>query len=220
MERLALLAGIFGTAFVVGFSGAMMPGPLLAVTISESARRGARAGPLLMLGHMALEAALVAVVAFGLAGILKDPLVIACIALLGGGVMCWMGQGMVRSARHTSLREAAGRRSRVHPVLAGALVSLSNPYWTIWWATIGITYVIMGLRFGLTGILVFFAGHILSDFTWYTAVSVGVARGGRLLSDRVYRTMIIVCGGALVGFGAWFVWTGVTVFRTGAVSLG
>lgn len=212
-----VLAGIFGTAFVVGFSGAMIPGPLLAVTISESTRRGAIAGPLLMLGHMVLEAALVAAVALGLSSVLKNPVVIGGVALIGGGVMCWMGQGMVRVARRTSLRDAAGQRSRMHPVLAGALVSLSNPYWTIWWATIGISYVIMGLRFGLVGILAFFAGHILSDFTWYTAVSIGVARGGRLLSDRVYRAMIVTCGVALVGFGAWFIWTGILTFRTGAL---
>jgi len=218
MDRLIVLAGIFGTAYVVGFSGAMMPGPLLAVTINESTRRGAIAGPLLMLGHMALEAALVAAVALGLSSVLKNPVVIGCVAFMGGGVMCWMGQAMVRSARHTTLRDAAGQRSRMHPVLAGALVSLSNPYWTIWWATIGITYVIMGLRFGLTGVIVFFAGHILSDFTWYTAVSVSVAQGGRLLSDRVYRAMIVACGATLVGFGAWFVWTGISTLRTGAVA--
>ena len=195
-----------------------MPGPLLAVTISESTRRGAIAGPLLVLGHMILEAALVAAVALGLARVLKNPVVIGCVALMGGGVMCWMGQGMVRSARRTSLREATGQQSRMHPVLAGALVSLSNPYWTIWWATIGITYVIIGLRFGLTGIIVFFAGHILSDFAWYTAVSVSVARGGRVLSDRAYRAMIITCGVALIGFGAWFVWTGISTLQTGAVA--
>ena len=177
MEEIATLAGIFGSAFVIGFSGAMMPGPLLAVTVSESARRGAVAGPHLMVGHMILEASLVAAIAFGLAGMLENPVVIGCLALVGGAVMCWMGQGMVRSVKNLSLSGTAQQRSRMHPVLAGALISLSNPYWTIWWATIGIAYVMTGLNHGLTGILVFFAGHILSDFVWYTGVSLGVARG-------------------------------------------
>ena len=44
----------------------MMPGPLLTVTISEAARRGPLAGPLLVAGHAVLEGALVALLFFGL----------------------------------------------------------------------------------------------------------------------------------------------------------
>jgi threonine/homoserine/homoserine lactone efflux protein len=109
-----------------------------------------------------------------------------------------------------SLDVKADDRKAMHPVLAGIVVSLSNPYWTIWWATIGITYVIIGLEFGLPGIVVFFAGHILSDFVWYTLVSVGIARGRRWLSDRTYRGLIVVCGIALILFGLWFLWIGFT----------
>jgi threonine/homoserine/homoserine lactone efflux protein len=218
MPTLATLGGIFGTAFLVGLSGAMMPGPLLTVTVSEAARRGASAGPLLVLGHMLLESALVAGLALGLAALLTNPVVIGAIALAGGGMMGWMGQDMVRTARHARLpRPGAAERRRLHPVAAGILVSLCNPYWTIWWATIGIAYVIMGLSFGLAGIVAFFAGHILADFAWYTCVSVGVAKGRAFLSDRLYAWIIGLCGAGLVGFGLWFIRKGLLTLRHGAL---
>jgi len=213
MDTLIRLTGIFVTAFIVGLSGAMMPGPLLAVTVNESTRRGAVAGPLLMVGHMALEALLVAGIAVGLAGFLRHPVTIGVVGLLGGAVMCWMGQDMIRSSRSSSLRAEAQGRNRMHPVAAGVLVSLSNPYWTIWWATIGISYVMMGLRFGVPGIAAFFIGHIAADFAWYTFVSVGMARGGKLISDGVYRRIITVCGIALVLFGVWFLRAGYEALR-------
>jgi len=208
MDTIARLGGIMLTAFVVGLSGALMPGPLLAVTLDESARRGARAGPLLILGHMILEGALVAGLAFGLAAVLAHRVVIGSIGVVGGVVMGWMGVGMLRSVGTLSLDAASAAPSRLHPVAAGIVVSLSNPYWTLWWVTIGAGYVVMGLRFGLPGILAFFAGHILADFAWYSLVSLSVARGRRFLTNRVYRGLVGVCGAALVLFGAWFVWSG------------
>jgi threonine/homoserine/homoserine lactone efflux protein len=103
----------------------------------------------------------------------------------------------------------------MHPVLAGIVVSLSNPYWTIWWATIGLGYVIMGLKFGAAGIAVFFLGHICSDFAWYSFVSYGVAGGKRLLSEKVYQGIIAACGVALLLFGVWFFHAGLAALRGG-----
>lgn len=206
------LGGIFVTAFVVGFSGAMMPGPLLAVTIGESARRGASAGPLIVIGHMILEAALVAAIALGLASFLNKPIVITVIGFAGGAMMCWMGQNMLRSAGAISLKLNANEPAKMHPVVAGIVVSLSNPYWTIWWATIGLTYLIMGLKFGVIGILVFFVGHILSDFVWYSLVSFAAAKGRNVLPDSVYRKLIAVCGALVIAFGLWFFWTAAKTF--------
>ena len=62
---------IFTSSFVIALSGALMPGPLLTVTISESTRRGAVAGPLMILGHGILELALILALLAGLAPILK-----------------------------------------------------------------------------------------------------------------------------------------------------
>ena len=208
MELLLKLGGIAGMAFVVGLSGAMMPGPLLAVTIRESTRRGAWAGPLLIVGHAILEAVLVAALVFGLAGVFKHPLVIILISFAGGAMMCRMGWDMIRSAKTLTLALETGRDGGMHPVLAGIAVSLANPYWTIWWATIGLGYLVMGLKFGWPGILAFFSGHIAADFAWYTLVGVGVAQGRQFLSDVSYRRLIMLCGAVLLLFGAWFFWTG------------
>jgi hypothetical protein len=47
---LAELLTIFFSSFIIAFSGAMMPGPLLTATISESSKRGFLAGPMLIAG--------------------------------------------------------------------------------------------------------------------------------------------------------------------------
>jgi len=201
------LGGVFVTAFVVGLSGAMMPGPLLAVTISEASRRGASAGPLIVVGHMILELALVIAIILGAASFLTNARLIAVVGFTGGVVMCWMGQGMVRSARTMSLKVEPSSSGKMHPLTAGIVVSLSNPYWTIWWATIGLTYLMMGFAFGTPGIIAFFVGHILSDFAWYSLVSLAAAKGRNVLPESAYRRLIGVCGVALVIFGLWFFWT-------------
>lgn len=204
MGGLLALMGIGGMAFVVALSGAMMPGPLLTVTIREAARRGALAGPLIVLGHAILEAALVVAIILGLGRWLHRPGVIGAISLAGGVTLCVMGIGMIRSAGSLTEDGSEDARDGLHPVVAGVLVSLANPYWTIWWATIGLGYLVAGLRYGWPGLAFFFAGHIAADLLWYSAVSFGVARGRRMMGGRVYRGTIRTCGGAMALFGLWF----------------
>lgn len=206
------LFGVFATAFVVGLSGAMMPGPLLAVTVEESTRRGAVAGPLLILGHAVLEAAFVIALVAGLGAYLQNARVVGGIAVLGGGMLLWMGSCMVVASRHVTLDVQDKGRKRMHPLLAGIVVSLSNPYWAIWWITIGSGYVVMGMRFGMKGLVAFFVGHILSDLAWYTLVSVGVAKGRQFLSVRCYRSLVAGCGVVVLLFGVWFLRAGVFAF--------
>jgi len=201
------LAAIFGGSFTLALSGALMPGPLLTVTVAESARIGFRAGPLLMTGHAVLELLLVIAIVYGLGPFLKSPSVMGIIALLGGGMLLWMGVDMVRNSSGLSLnrqeRGTHGKR-RLHPVLVGILASLSNPYWTLWWATIGLGYLVAAMKYGAKGIIVFFLGHIAADYAWYALISLGISRGRRLIKDRSYQIMIRLCGLFLIGFGGWF----------------
>jgi threonine/homoserine/homoserine lactone efflux protein len=218
------VAGIAATSFVIGLSGAMMPGPVLTVTIGETAARlrggasraterarthGALAGPLIVLGHGILEALLVVAVVLGLGRLLILGPVIGTIALAGGGVLIWMAWGMFRSVKGLTLASGGTSQKRRHPVLAGILTTLSNPYWVIWWATIGLGYIALSLRLGLIGLGSFYLGHILSDLLWYSSVSVTMALGRKLLTDRAYRGMVAACAALLVGFGLYFGYAGV-----------
>ncbi|MGD0114634.1 MAG: LysE family transporter [Dehalococcoidia bacterium] len=95
-------------------------------------------------------------------------------------------------------------------VPAGALVSAANPYWIIWWATIGMAYIDKALVHGAAGVGSFFTAHILSDFAWLSLVAFAMVTGRRLMSTPVYRGILMVCGAFLVGLGAWFIYSGVS----------
>jgi threonine/homoserine/homoserine lactone efflux protein len=181
------LLTLFASSFLIAFSGAMMPGPLLAATIGESARRGASAGPLLMAGHAMLELAFAALLLLGLAPVLSKDAVFAGIAIAGGSILLWMAWGMFRSLPRLTLAAADSRRPGNRIVLDGIVLSLSNPYWVIWWATVGVGSILQSARAGIAGAAAFYSGHILADFVWYGSVSFAVGKGRRFLSDRAYR---------------------------------
>jgi len=198
-------------AFVVGLSGAMSPGPYLTVTITRTLRSGRLSAALMLVGHALLEGALLVGFAFGLQEFLKRPTVATGLALVGGAVLIWMGYGLMKGAVTGTIvadLEAAEDPSRMGPVLDGVLVSLSNPYWTLWWATVGVTLAAKGLAIGPIGIIAFFIGHELADWAWYGFVIFAVSRGRHLLSDRVYRATIGTLAAFLIFLGASFVWEG------------
>jgi len=202
------LLTIAGTSFILGLSGAMMPGPLLTVTISETARRGPSAGPLLVAGHAVLEGALVALLFFGLGEVIKIPLVFSAITLVGGVMLLWMAYGMFRSLPTLSLDLSGEEQAGMHPMTAGALVSLSNPYFILWWATVGFGYMVVAHEAGVAGVVTFYLFHILSDLVWYAFIAGAVSYGRRFLSDRAYRMLVGVCALFILCFGVYFGYCG------------
>lgn len=206
------LLAIAVSSFFLAFSGAAMPGPLMTATIGESARKGPVAGPALVAGHGILELLLVILLMLGLAPFLKQDMVFSVIAMAGALMLAGMGVSMLLKVPGLTLsREAsAGGTSRL--VAAGAVLSLSNPYWTLWWSTIGLTYILYSARLGNAGVALFFAGHLLGDLAWYSALSFAVGRGRRFMSDRSYRVIVALCSLFLVVLAAVFAVSGLRTF--------
>jgi threonine/homoserine/homoserine lactone efflux protein len=200
---------IFFSSFVIALSGAMMPGPLLTATISESSQRGVFAGPLLIVGHGILELFLLVALVFGIATFLQRNDVFAVVAISGGVILIWMAVGMFRSLSSLSMSLNPGTSKRGSIILNGAILSIVNPYWIIWWATIGFGYVIFSWQYGMAGIVFFFTGHILADLTWYSVVSTAVGTGRHLFTDHLYRGIITVCAVVLILFALYFMYAGV-----------
>ncbi len=203
------LATIFCTSFALALSGALMPGPLLTVTVSESSRRGTIAGPLMIFGHGLLELALVVALLSGLAPILVRDDVFILISLTGGAVLLFMGITMLRGLPKLVLASPTSSSDSRNLVVAGVVLSAVNPYWLIWWASIGLGYIMHSMKFGVLGVTAFFLGHILADLAWYTLVSFGIARGRHLLGNGLYQKLIGGCAIFLIAFAGWFFYSGV-----------
>lgn len=202
------LWGIFVSALIIGFSGAMMPGPMLGVTIDGSFRKGYLAGPLIVLGHGILELMLVIIMVFGLRDFFSNSIVAGVIGLFGGAFLGWMGYGMVKSSiqKKVSFNNQGGENIKEKSlVLTGIVVSATNPYFIIWWASTGAESIRRAYTLGLIGVLFFFTGHILSDLTWYSAVSIVFSRGRKLINDSVYRWIILCLGLFMLGFSIYFI---------------
>ncbi|MFB3897001.1 MAG: LysE family transporter [bacterium] len=205
----ALLLIFFGS-FIIGFSGAMMPGPMLSVTISHSTRQGFIAGPLVVIGHAILESILVLAVGFGLGKLLLVKSVTAIIGILGGAILLWMGFGMVKNLKSLTLTVVSSeKKNHSQSILDGMITSIANPYFYIWWASIGLALITKAWQNGIPGLLVFFLGHTLSDFSWYTIVSSAIGAGKKIMNDTAYRLIIGSCGIILIGFGCYFGFDGI-----------
>lgn len=198
-------------AFVVGLSGAMSPGPYLTVTIARTLRNGRLSAALMLVGHALLEGALIIGFAFGLQHFLARPSVATALAVIGGGVLVWMGADLGRGAITGSIAadlESSEETTSLGPIAHGIVVSLSNPYWTLWWATIGVKLAADGLAIGPIGVLAFFLGHELADVTWYGFVIGAVSKGRDLLTPRIYRIIIGTLAAVLLYLGAAFLLDG------------
>ncbi|MCX7598160.1 MAG: LysE family translocator, partial [Armatimonadetes bacterium] len=186
---------IFGLAFLIALTGAMVPGPVLALVIGQVLAQGLAAALLVTAGHAILEALLVAGFAVGLSRLLSSARVRGLCSLLGGAVLVWMGYGMVRQASGVSLTGAEASPLPWYALmLAGAGVSLANPYFTGWWATVGTGQV---ATFGLESpreYAVFYLGHELGDVVWYGFVAAVLVLGKGWFTDATYRWLVWGCG--------------------------
>jgi threonine/homoserine/homoserine lactone efflux protein len=217
---------LLGTFFIISLTGALAPGPLTTMAIVEGSRRGKWSGARLAIGHGLVEGAYVALIAlvlwFGREAILRQPIVAGLVALIGGLFLAWMGLGMGVGAwrRSLSLEGEAAQAARFSLVPEGSLVTLSNPYWWIWWALITPLYLEEALIWGILGLAILYLVHWSTDLGWLTSLSWLTGSGRSLFSPRIYRWVLIACGAALLFFGVSFVIAGVRFLTTGEVSLG
>ncbi|MDD3852785.1 MAG: LysE family transporter [Syntrophomonadaceae bacterium] len=208
------LGFLFITAFGVGLSGAMMPGPLLTATIVSTARRGFMAGPLIVLGHALLELALLIALLAGFSTILLLPRVGQTVAVVGGSFLLYLSFCMIKDILKGKLTLPDNQLDQVsstplmHPIVTGILISVSNPYWIIWWATIGLSYLTIAWKSGTSGIVSFYSGHILADLFWYSLIAFIISTGSRWLKPVIYRLILMLCAVFLLGLGVYFIYSG------------
>jgi len=207
------LLTLFISAFIVGFSGAMMPGPLLAVNVAEASSKGANTGPILVGGHAIAELAVVIMLSLGLVALADNAAIRSGIGIVGGIMLIVMGAGMLHDLIKSKIKMETTDQKSKGPgrlIFSGIIASLSNPYWYVWWATTGSAFLVKSLKHGFIGPPVFYVGHILSDLVWYSLVSILVWRGRKLVVGTGYKILVTLCALFLIYLGGVFMYDGLT----------
>jgi len=189
---------------VISFSGVMMPGPMFAVALAKS-YKSPLAGVQMALGHAVIEVPLILLIYFGFARFFQNSIVQFVLSIMGGGMILWLGISMFRARAEVV---QGGKDLSYNAFIAGILTTGLNPFFLLWWATIGSMLIMKLLGFGATGLIVLIVVHWLVDLFWLSFISVLVYRTHSLWGRKFQEGLFIACSLLLVGFGGWFLVSG------------
>ena len=204
---------IFLFSFLIALTGALSPGPVLTFTIYKSLneKRGYLAGFFIILGHATLELALITLLLLGAYLFFQNLIVLTVIGIVGGILLVILGCLVIRNVYKGkykidfSVSEEDIKSFKGNSFLGGIYISLSNPFFLIWWSIIGLSFM---LNFNINfdnpmGLLLFYLGHELGDFVLYIPISIFVYLGGRSINLNVFKYVLIGCGAFMIGFGIY-----------------
>ena len=205
---------IFFGSLVVAFSGALVPGPMFTLVITSVAQKGFWTSFFIVVGHSILELLVIISFYLGILKYLDNDLVIKIISILGGTFLLYMAINIIVSVLRKKIKmdfetkkikQNQGTKNTLIIVGKGILISLANPYWYIWWLTIGAAFMVKSVKFSFGGISAFYTGHILADFIWYLFLGFIISTGWRFFNRKVYIGILVACSLFLLYLGIKFI---------------
>jgi threonine/homoserine/homoserine lactone efflux protein len=196
------IAVFLATVFGISLTGAMSPGAVTAAAISMGAR-DRFAGTRMALGHAIIEIPLMVLLLFGAAELLQMPPVATTIGLAGGAFLIFMAIGMVKDLRRSGDINTSFVKGG--PLTTGIVLTGANPYFLIWWATIGLTLINDAAKLGAVAFALMAVAHWSCDLIWLTILSWASFKGTSVLKPGARKKVLLLCAIALFGFGLWFI---------------
>jgi len=187
------------TVLLVSLSGVLMPGPVFATAIAEG-RKNRHAGLLIATGHAIIEVPIIITLFF--IGVFQlDALVRGAIGIAGGIVLIYFAL--------SSLRESKEDVKKLRGIIAGIALSSLNPYFIMWWITVGLVLAIKATFFGFLGLVSLIFFHEICDFTWYEFVTLLSNKGAGF--SKVEKLLSIISFVLMMFFGLYFLYDGIKV---------
>ncbi len=194
----------------ISLSGVMAPGAVTAAAVAQGSRRR-WAGVQMAIGHGIIEIPLIFLIMFGFGVLFQAEAFKIGVGLLGGAFLIWMGIGMLRTVG--AVDSSNGPMGAAGPLATGLVLSISNPYFLLWWATVGLNLTLEARDLGWVAFLLFALLHWLCDLVWLTVLSLGSFHGTNIFGPRNQRIVLQVCGVALAAFGVHFMYRAIELVR-------
>jgi threonine/homoserine/homoserine lactone efflux protein len=206
MEIVAFLAQVV----IISLSGVMAPGPVTTTTIAIGVRNK-YAGTLVALGHGIVEIPLIVLITLGLGEIFKLDRARIAIGLAGGAMLLLMAGQMFLSIKSIDKQQTKAVRDRA--ILAGIVLTAGNPYFLVWWATVGLKLATDARALGIYAFALFALVHWLCDLIWCQALSWASFKGIKLLGPKGLKIVLMICSAAMFFFGIKFIVDAVGIIR-------
>jgi threonine/homoserine/homoserine lactone efflux protein len=197
------------SAFAISLSAVMAPGPMTAAAFAIGTR-SRHAGALIALGHAVVEMPLIVLLAAGVGNFLTAPGIKLGIELAGGTVLVVMAAQLLLALRRETVDSQAPAQR--HPLLIGIMLTAANPYFVIWWATVGLALATQAIEWGALALLAFAVIHWMSDLIWLEVLSWAGFKGSQALGPRSEKIIALVCATVLLGFGLKFFYEASSVY--------
>jgi threonine/homoserine/homoserine lactone efflux protein len=200
-----MLAALW-TVILTSLSGVMAPGPMFTVTLAKSLK-SPWAGVMVSMGHAVIEVPLILLVYFGLARFFQNTTVQFILSFAGGAMIVWMATDLFR-ARRKLARE--GKDTNYSAFTAGILMSGLNPFFLVWWVTVGSLLLMNFLAsVGTWGLPFFVVVHWMCDLVWLSVVSVSIYRTRRFWGLNLQEFVFVMLSILLAYFGGMFIVKGI-----------
>jgi len=202
------------TVVVVSASGALAPGPMFFTNITHGAKSGAKGGLAFSVGHTIFELSFVVFLAFTLETVTTEAnkaLINLVLGVAGGTALLVFGFLQIREA-WTSAKSTVADKGGIpakNPLLLGTVFTGLNPYFIIWWLTIGMTLLIkpaLDLA-SFAGVFLMYGLHVWMDYAWLIGTAYLAKKGTNLAGRKGYRGIMIIFGAILIGYGLYFLST-------------
>jgi len=198
MDLLAQL----GLGLMIGFTGAAIPGPLMALVVANGlSGTGRFNGILSATGHCIVEATIIAVILFGFLTVDATP--IRLLNAIGGASLILFG---VVSILGKGTESKVGLDRKENALLSGAILSIFNGTVLLWWATVGLQQLGFAMRsVGLIGAVFWVVGHWSADLSWYGLAGYYSYKGRMLFNKTSLRRIELGSSTAMILIGILFI---------------
>lgn len=204
------LVDFVGTVIVVTASGALAPGPLSFGILMQGSKEGARSGFSCAVGHTLVEFPLVLALALGLLAAANQPMIKGVIGVAGGLGLIGFGVLQIYETLKRKTESRGKTRARNLPassVVLGLALTGLNPYFILWWLTIGSVLIVQALAFAaIIGVLIMYIAHVWMDYAFLTSLAYFAKKGRNIAGSNYYKLLLRAFGLILVYYGMTFIW--------------
>jgi threonine/homoserine/homoserine lactone efflux protein len=150
------------------------------------------------IGHGIVEIPLMILIFWGIGSLLESVILRVSVGFAGGLYVVWMGIGLLRDIDQS---KAGPSKDSHSPFLSGIFFSIGNPYFLIWWATVGAALIMRSFAFGVFGFIAFALCHWFCDLGWNTILSFASFKGRQLFGHKFQQVVFIISGMLLLFVG-------------------